>query len=131
MVIDRSSFSYLLAIFPGLTTYVVIGVAVASAVVILLWRLDPFRMRRLAAIAGAVACLLGLGGLSVTHPFWPEDIWYPYSHVSNFARSGVDAVVAYARRLYGIGCDGDGSSQDDSGRGLRAHRQAAAHHHGA
>ena len=35
----------------------------------LLWRLDPFRMPRLAAIAGAVACLLGLVGLSVTHPF--------------------------------------------------------------
>ncbi len=56
MVIDLSSFSYLLAIFPGLTTYVVIGVTIASAVVILLWRLDPFRMRRLSAIAGA-ACV--------------------------------------------------------------------------
>ncbi len=100
MVIDLSSFTYLLAIFPGLTTYVVIGVTIASAVVILLWRLDPFRMRRLSAIVGAVACLLGLGGLSVTHPFWPEDIWFPYSHVSNFARSGVDAVVAYTRVGY-------------------------------
>ena len=100
MVIDLSSFSYLLAIFPGLTTYVFLGVAVASAVVLLLWRLDPFRMPRLTAIAGALACLLGLGGLSVTHPFWPEDIWYPNSHVSNFARSGVDAVFAYARGGY-------------------------------
>jgi hypothetical protein len=100
MVIDLSSFAYLLAIFPGLTTYVVIGVAVASGVVMLLWRLDPFRMRRLTAIVGALACLLGLGGLSVTHPFWPEDIWYPYSHVSNFARSGVDAIVAYTRVGY-------------------------------
>jgi hypothetical protein len=100
MVIDPSSFSYLLAIFPGLTTYVVFGVTMASAVVILLWRLDPFRVRRPSAVGGAVACLLGLGGLSVTHPFWPEDIWLPQSHISNFARSGVDALVAYTRVGY-------------------------------
>jgi hypothetical protein len=100
MVIDWSSFSYLLAIMPGLTAYVVIGAAVAAAILVLLWRLDPFRMPRLKAIAGALACLLGLGGLSFTHPFWPEDIWYPHSHVSNFARSGVDAVTAYARGGY-------------------------------
>jgi Sulfatase len=100
MVIDWSSFSYLLAIFPNLTTYVVIGTAVAAAVLVLLWRLDPFRMPRLAALAGGLACLFGLGGLSVTHPFWPEDIWHPYSHVSNFARSGVDAVIAYTRVGY-------------------------------
>ncbi len=100
MVIDWSSFSYLLAIMPGLTTYVVIGIAVGAAILMLLWRLDPFRMPRLKAVAGSLACLLGLGGLSVTHPFWPEDIWYPYSHVSNFARSGVDAVTAYVRNGY-------------------------------
>ena len=100
--------------------------------VLLLWRLDPFRMPRLSAIAGAVACLLGLGGLSVTHPFWPEDIWYPYSHISNFARSGVDAVVAYTRSGY---MESDLMVTDRlktiPGRGLRARRQAAAHHHGA
>ena len=62
MVIDLSSFTYLLAIFPALTTYVVIGVTIASAVVILLWRLDPFRMRRLAAIAGALRVCLDLAG---------------------------------------------------------------------
>jgi hypothetical protein len=100
MVIDWSAFSYLLAIFPNLTTYVIIGVAVAAAILVVLWRLDPFRMPRLTAIAGALACLLGLGGLSVTHPFWPEDIWFPHSHVSNFARSGVDAVTAYMRSGY-------------------------------
>ena len=100
MVIDWSSLSFLLAIFPNLTTYVVVGIAVAAAILVLLWRLDPFRMPRLKATAGALACLLGLGGLSVTHPFWPEDIWYPHSHVSNFARSGVDAVIAYARDGY-------------------------------
>ncbi len=100
MVIDVSSFSYLLAIFPDLATYVLTGLAASSAVLVLLWRLDPFRMPRLKAIAGALACLLGLGGLSTTHPFWPEDIWYPNSYVSNFARSGVDAVTAYARGGY-------------------------------
>jgi hypothetical protein len=100
MVIDWSSFSYLLAIFPNLTTYILIGITVPAAALVLLWRLESFRMPRLAAFAGGLACLLGLGGLSVTHPFWPEDIWLPYSHVSNFARSGVDAVTAYTRVGY-------------------------------
>src|SRR5262249_37197675 len=49
MVIDLSSFSYLLAIFPGLATYVFVGVGVASGVLLLLWRLDPFRVPRLKA----------------------------------------------------------------------------------
>jgi hypothetical protein len=97
MVIDVSSLSYLLAIFPGLATYVLIGSLVAGIALLLLWRFDSIRIPRPAAITGALSCLLGLGTLSVTHPFWPEDIWYPHSHVSNFARSGVDAVVAYTR----------------------------------
>jgi Sulfatase len=100
MVIDWSSFSFLLAIFPNLTTYVLIAVSAAAVVLVLIWRLDPFRMRRRSATAGALACLLGLGGLSATAPFWPEDIWLPYSHVSTFARSGVDAVSAYTRDGY-------------------------------
>jgi hypothetical protein len=100
MVVDLSSFAYLLAISPGLGTYVVIGLGVAPGVLMLLWRLDPFRVPRRTAIAGALACLLGIGGLSVTYPFWPEDIWQRYGHVSNFARSGFDAVTAYARGGY-------------------------------
>ncbi len=100
MVIDLSSVSYLLAIFPGLASYVLIGAVVAGVVLLLLWRFDTIRMARPAAIAGALSCLSGLGALSMTHPFWPEDIWYPHSHISNFARSGVDAVVAYARGGY-------------------------------
>jgi hypothetical protein len=100
MVIDLSSFSFLLAIFPNLTTYVFIGVAITSAVLLLLWRLDPFRVSRLTAVAGVLSCTLGIGGLSLTHPFWPEYIWLPYGHLSNFARSGFDAVSAYARGGY-------------------------------
>jgi hypothetical protein len=100
MVIDVSSISYLLAIFPGLGGRVLLGLAGVGLALLLLWRFDPIRISRPKAAGGALACLLSLGGLSVTHPFWPEDIWYPYSHVSNFARSGVDAVVAYTRGGY-------------------------------
>lgn len=100
MVIDWGSFSFLFAIFPKLMTYVGLGLVVAAAVLALVWRLDAFRMRRLTAAAGALGCLLGLGGLSAVYPFWPEDIWLPHSYVSNFARSGVDAVTAYSRIGY-------------------------------
>ena len=133
MVIDPSSFSYLLAIFPSLTTYVVIGVTIASAV------RDPALAARSVPDAAALrdrrrccAASLGLGGLSVTHPFWPEDIWFPDSHVSNFARSGVDAVAAYTRIGY---MESDSMVTDRlktiPADDLRARRQAAAHHHGA
>jgi phosphoglycerol transferase MdoB-like AlkP superfamily enzyme len=100
MVIDSSSVSYLLALFPGLTFHVLLGLAVAVAALLLLWRFDPVRIRRRLAVVGAVACLLGLGVLSITHPFLPEDIWVPQNHVSNFARSGADAIIAYARGGY-------------------------------
>jgi hypothetical protein len=100
MVIDWGSLAYLLAIFPGLSVTVAAGIALSAMILVLVWRLDPFRMPRLASVGGCLGCVIGLGGLSVTHPFWPEDIWYPYSHVSNFARSGVDAVTAYTRHGY-------------------------------
>ncbi len=100
MVIDWSAISYLFAIIPGLAVYVLIGSVVTGLTLLLLWRLDPIRVPRLTSLAGGIACLLGLGGLSMMHPFHPENIWLPQNYVSNFARSGVDALVAYARGGY-------------------------------
>ena len=100
MIIDPSALSYLLAIFPRLTVYVLIVTAAAIPILVLLWRLDPFRLPRLAAAGGAAGCLAALGGLSIALPFDPHDNWYPSSHVSNFARSGADVVSEFMRNGY-------------------------------
>ena len=57
-----------------------------------LWWLDPFRIRRLPALACKLACLAALVGYSVA---WPDEAWRGYyddGYLSKFARSGVTAV---------------------------------------
>ena len=57
-----------------------------------LWWLDPFRIRRLPALAGMLACLAALVGYSIA---WPDEAWRGYyddGYLSKFARSGVTAV---------------------------------------
>jgi hypothetical protein len=60
-----------------------------------LWRLDVLRLSRMPAMAGAGACLAGLVGLSFSHPF--EISWFGDGHLSNFARSGVDAMREFTK----------------------------------
>src|SRR5882724_5855018 len=59
---------------------------------IALWWLDPFRIRRLPALASMLACVAALVGYSIT---WPDEAWRGYyddGYLSKFARSGVNAV---------------------------------------
>src|SRR6266403_1366986 len=96
MVIDRDTAAYLFTIFPNLRWN-----AVGAAIVILplmyaLWWLDPFRIRRLPAAAGLLACLAALTGQAIT---WPDEAWRSYyddGYLSKFARSGVTAVSDFA-----------------------------------
>ncbi len=95
MVIDPATVAYLFALFPGFRAYVAIAIGLLLALA-LLWRLDVLRLPRMAAMAGVGACLAGLVGVSLSHPFEPD--WYHYGHLSNFARSGVNAVQEYAKK---------------------------------
>jgi len=92
MVIDRDSTAFLFTIFPGLRWSVISVGVVTLPLMYALWRLDPFRLRRLPALAGALACLAMLTGYSL---IWPDEAWHAYyneSYLSKFARSGVTAV---------------------------------------
>ena len=92
MVIDRDSAAYLFTIFPNLRWSVVGAALVILPLMYALWWLDPFRIRRLPALAGKLACLAALAGHSVT---WPDEAWRGYyddGYLSKFARSGVTAV---------------------------------------
>jgi hypothetical protein len=57
-----------------------------------LWWLDPFRIRRLPALACKLTCLAVLAAYSIE---WPDEAWRGYyddGYLSKFSRSGVTAV---------------------------------------
>jgi hypothetical protein len=97
MVVDPHALSYLVTIFPRLGGQIALGVALMAIVLVLLWRIDPFRVRRRVATASAAACVATLTLFSFTHPYDPSYGFFPFGHVSNFARSGVDIVFEYFR----------------------------------
>src|SRR6266849_1881442 len=92
MVIDRDSAAFLFTIFPNLRWSVIGAAVLIVPLMYALWWLDPFRIRRLPALACKLACLAVLAGYSLT---FPEDAWRGYyddGYLSKFARSGVIAV---------------------------------------
>ncbi|MGM4892874.1 sulfatase-like hydrolase/transferase [Tardiphaga sp. 839_C3_N1_4] len=92
LIIDRDTISFLHSIFPQLRTWLLIAVAVALPILWLIWRADPFRLRRRTALACAGACLAGIVGLSAANPEKPWEPFQGVNHISNLARSGVVSV---------------------------------------
>jgi len=92
MVIDRDTAAFLFTIFPNLRWSVMSAAFVILPLMYALWWLDPFRIRRLPALAGMLACLAALVGYSFE---WPDEAWRGYyddGYLSKFSRSGVTAV---------------------------------------
>lgn len=92
MVIDRDTVAFLFTIFPNLRWSAIGAALVTVPLMYALWWLDPFRIRRLPAVALALGCLAALVGLA---KMWPDEAWRGYyddGYVSKFARSGVTAV---------------------------------------
>src|ERR1700722_17430918 len=92
MVIDRDTAAFLFTIFPNLRWSVIGAAFVLLPLMYALWWLDPFRIRRLPALAGMLACLAALVGYAFE---WPDEAWRGYyddGYLSKFSRSGVTAV---------------------------------------
>src|ERR1700675_3673913 len=92
MVIDRDTAAFLFTIFPNLRWSVIGAALVTVPLMYALWWLDPFRIRRLPAVACKLACLAALGGYSFA---WAGEAWRGYyddGYLSKFSRSGVIAV---------------------------------------
>jgi len=92
LIVDPDTVSFLLAIMPRLQVIVTICILAAIPLLILIWRIDPHRIRRRASAGGASVCAVGLSALA-----WavPEQPWEPFqgvNHVSNFFRSGVTEI---------------------------------------
>jgi len=92
MIVDTDTVSFLFTIFPALRWIVLLCALVLLPIVVLAWRCDPFRVRRLSAAALALVCLGALTGLEMHSPMAPFEAFYGGNLVSSFARSGVDAV---------------------------------------
>jgi hypothetical protein len=92
MVIDSDSAAFLFTIFPNLRWSVIGAAVLIFPLMYALWWVDPFRIRRLPALACALTCLAALVGYAFA---WPEEPWRGYyddGYLSKFSRSGVTAV---------------------------------------
>lgn len=97
MMIDRDTVAFLFTIFPNLRWSVILAGLVTLPLMYALWWLDPFRIRRLPALACKLACLAALVGYSLYHP---DEAWRGYyddGYLSKFFRSGVTAVSDFAQ----------------------------------
>ena len=93
MIIDLSTFSFLMSVFPGLAWKVGFAVLLAVPVLILAWQNEPFWVRRSVAALGCMLCFVALAALSFALPLDREDEFYPLRYVSKFARSGAVAAI--------------------------------------
>ena len=97
MVIDGDTAAFLFKIFPNLRRSVIATALVIIPLMYVLWRLDPFRIRRLPALAATLSCL---AALSVYALSFPDEDWRSYDddeYLSKFARSGIIAVSDFVR----------------------------------
>jgi hypothetical protein len=92
MIVDTDTVTFLFTIFPALRLIVALCAVALVPIVVIAWRSDPFRVRRLTALALALACAGWLTILEVQFHMEPFEAYYGGNHVSAFARSGVDAV---------------------------------------
>ena len=96
LIIDRDTFSFLLSVFPRLQMQLIVAGLVAVPLLWLIWRFDPFRVRRRLALTGVAATAALISAMAVASP---EQAWEPFqgvNHISSLARSGVVAVSRLA-----------------------------------
>jgi phosphoglycerol transferase MdoB-like AlkP superfamily enzyme len=100
MIIDRDTLAFLFTIFPNLKWSVVVASLVIVPAMIALWRLDPFRIRRLPAVATSLACFAGLAGLATLSPVEDWRGYYNDNYVSKFALTGIVSVSDFVSYGY-------------------------------
>jgi hypothetical protein len=93
LIVNSDTAAFLLGMYPELRTIVIAGVAITIPLLIVIWRIDPFRIRRVYAAVLAAGCLAATVALSLARPEQPSDSFQGINHLSNFSRSGVLAVA--------------------------------------
>jgi phosphoglycerol transferase MdoB-like AlkP superfamily enzyme len=100
MIIDADTVAFLWTVLPEVRLIGYASAALALPILYLLWRLDPWRMRRRMAVAGAAACFAGIVGTSFAVPLIYGESFADDNNISVFVRTGVEAVHILATQGY-------------------------------
>lgn len=95
LMVDPDSMAFLFGVMPDLRMTIAIALALAVPAFVLIWRLDPMRVRRRTASLGGAACLAGAVTLSAAVPEQPWEPFQGVNHVSSFVRSGVVSLTEF------------------------------------
>ena len=116
MIIDPDTSAFLFTSCRSYANRSCSVLVIAVPLLMLLWRIDPFRVRMRTTALGSTLCMGGLVVLSAAYPadFYGE--FFSRDYVSKFARSGVEAIYEFAiHGLAGIGCDRYGPAKNACG----------------
>jgi hypothetical protein len=100
MILDSDTIAFFLTIYPALLHKMLVGALIAIPVLVLVWWLDPYRVRLHVTAAGGSICLIGAAAISIAAPTEPYEAFYGGGYVSKFVNSGADAILEFATRGY-------------------------------
>jgi hypothetical protein len=92
MIIDQDTTAFLLTAIPSLRAPITLAATATAALLVVAWRLDPFRIRIRTSIIGSSLCMGALVALSLLFPTGLYEDFFNQNYVSKFARTGVEAV---------------------------------------
>jgi hypothetical protein len=95
VIVDPDTFRFLTDTFPQLRLELPLAALVVALLLVAVWRLDSFTVRRRLSVLGGAACFAGVSALSLAVPEQPSEPFQGINHLSNFIRSGVIATVEY------------------------------------
>ena len=98
MIVDPDTIAFLWKTFPNIGVQLAAIASIGLAGAILFGLIDPFQIRRRAALVGALLCFALLAGLSFAVPLDREDEHHDRHFVSKFARSASIVLVDIAAR---------------------------------
>lgn len=100
MIIDADTAAFLWTVMPEVRVIGYATAALALPVLYLLWRFDPWRMRRWVAAACAAACFTGIVAVSFAVPLAHGESFADDNNISIFMRSGVEGIHILATEGY-------------------------------
>jgi hypothetical protein len=100
MIVDRDTSAFLLAAFPSLRGWIALAAAGTGALLIVIWRIDEYRVRVSSALLGGSFSMIALIVLSLSFPTELHEDFVSQDYVSKFARTGVEAIHEFASHGY-------------------------------
>lgn len=100
LVVDRDTASFLLILLPGIRAKLAAVTALVVMLLALLWRCDPFRIRRSMSLSGLTLTVGAIALLSIGIPALRDEEFFDGNYVSRFARTSAEGVYALSSRGY-------------------------------